>query len=58
MPQEKLKTYFIGFFKMKDTIVWQRSQVEPDKDKLEKRLQAIDYIDKETLRVISVELPE
>jgi hypothetical protein len=54
----KLKPYYIGFYKMKDTTVWQRSQVEPDKEKLEKRLQAIDYLDKETINVIRVMLPE
>lgn len=52
------KQYYIGFYRFKDTKVWQRSQVEPDKERLLKYLQSIEYIDKESIKLMDVSLPE
>lgn len=53
-----MRTFYIGFYRFKDTKVWQRSQVEPNKDKLKAYLESIDYIDKASIKIIDIQLPE
>lgn len=54
----ELKTFYIGFYRFLDTKVWQRTQVEPVETKLKAYLETVDYIDKNSIKIVSVQLPE
>lgn len=60
MTEKKLIKYCIGFYRFTDSKVWQRSQLELGKneEKLKEYLNNIGYIDKTSIEMRYIELPE
>jgi hypothetical protein len=60
MSNKKVVKYCIGFYRFTDSKIWNRSQVEPIKneEKLTEYLKNIAYIDKDSINMHYVELPE
>tara|TARA_R110000868_G_scaffold21197_1_gene88322 strand:- start:857 stop:1030 length:174 start_codon:yes stop_codon:yes gene_type:complete len=56
--EKKYVKYCIGFYKFTDAKIWHRSQVLKDKEELKKYLEGVDYVDKSTINIIDIELPE
>jgi len=51
------KIYYIGFFRYTDSKTWQRTNVNDVKTDLEEYMNNLQYIDKNTIRIVEVELP-
>jgi len=54
----KVTTYYIGFFKYEDSTIWQKTNLNPDKKDLEVYLNNLQYIDKTSINIKDIQLPE
>jgi hypothetical protein len=52
-----MKTWFIAFYRYKDTKTWQRTFLFDNKEKLDLQLKAMDYIESDYITK-EIELPE
>lgn len=50
-------TYYIGFFKYDDSEIWQKTSLELEKDKLKEKMENTTYVDKTTINIKEIELP-
>lgn len=51
------KTYYIGFFKYQDTTIWSKTNLYVEKKNLETYLETFQYIDKSTIIIKEITLP-
>jgi hypothetical protein len=52
------KNYYIGFYRYEDTKTWVNTRLNEDKEELEKYLNSLQYIDKFSINIKEIELPE
>jgi hypothetical protein len=53
-----LQTYYIGFYRYLDTKTWQRTNVNQDHQYLVEFLSNVQYIDKDSIIIKEIQLPE
>lgn len=51
------KMYYIGFFKYQDSTIWQKTNLHLSRKELEDLLQGVLYIQKDTINIKEIELP-
>jgi len=54
----KVVTYYMGFFKYDDSSIWQKTNLNTDKEVLKNYLNDLQYIDKTTINIKDIQLPE
>jgi len=54
----KTKTYYMGFFRYDDAKIWNKTNLNEDKKELEEYLNNLQYIDKRSINIKTIELPE
>jgi hypothetical protein len=54
----KTKKYYIGFFRYDDAKLWHKTNLNLNKTELETYLNNLQYIDKQSIIVKEIELPE
>lgn len=54
----KTKKYYMGFFRYDDAKIWHKTNLNLDKKELEDYLNNLQYIDKNSIIVKEIELPE
>lgn len=52
------KTYYIGFFKYDDSKIWQKTSLNLDQKQLEEYLNGLQYVDKTTINIREIQLPD
>lgn len=52
------KIYYIGFFKYDDSSIWQKTSLNVDKKHLEEYLNGLQYVDKKTINIREIQLPD
>ncbi len=52
------KKYYIGFYRYEDTKTWVNTRLNEDREELEKYLNGLLYIDKFSINIKEIELPE
>lgn len=52
------KKYYIGFFKYEDSKVWMRSHLSLDEKELYDYLNNVEYVDKKTIQIREIILPD
>jgi len=55
--ETKEKEYYIGFFKFDDTQIWQKTNLYIDEKELTDYMNNIPYIDKTTIHIKLINLP-
>lgn len=53
----KTTVYYIGFFKYDDSELWQKTSLRLDKNELQEYLNNMAYINKNTVIIKEIELP-
>ena len=54
----KIKKYYIGFYRYDDSKTWQRTNLNEDEKELRAYLENLQYIDKFSINIRNIELPE
>jgi hypothetical protein len=52
------KTYYIGFFKYDDSKIWQKTSLHLDQKQLSEHLNNLQYVDKNTINIREIQLPD
>ena len=52
------KIYYIGFYRYEDTKTWVNTRLNEDREELEKYLNGLQYIDKLSINIRDIQLPE
>lgn len=55
---KSFKTYYIGFYQYDDTKTWNSTRLNEDKEELEKYLYNLEYINKASINIKEIKLPE
>ena len=58
MLPKNFKTFYIGFYQYDDTKTWNATRLNEDRDELEKYLSNLEYINKASINIREIELPE
>ena len=58
MQAKANKKWFIGFFRYDDSKLWNRTNLRETKLDVETYLNSLDYVDKTSINVKEIELPE
>lgn len=54
----KIVDYYIGFFRYTDSSIWHKTNLNEDEKQLRAYLDNLDYIDKLSINVRKIQLPE
>ena len=53
----KSVTYYIGFYKYDDSSIWQKTNLNKDKKELGDYLENLQYVDKSSIVIKEIDLP-
>jgi hypothetical protein len=54
----KLKDYYIGFYRYDDSKIWQKTNLNETEKDLREYLENLNYVDKLSINIKNIQLPE
>lgn len=54
----QIKDYYIGFYRYDDSRIWQKTNLNDDEKSLREYLENLNYLDKTSINIRKIQLPE